>query len=85
VEYALAAQPLGKQLKLADARGARVAVVVGPDDRARGEVVLKDLREKGQRPVPASQLQAAIAAVLGSGGEPQRHTERQEHGDPVGP
>jgi histidyl-tRNA synthetase len=85
VEYALAAQPLGKQLKLADARGARVAVVVGPDDRARGEVVLKDLREKGQRPVPASQVQAAIAAVLRSGGERQGHTERQEHGDPVGP
>jgi histidyl-tRNA synthetase len=85
VEYALAAQPLSKQLKLADARGARVAVVVGPDDRARGEVVLKDLREKGQRPVPASQLQAAIAAVLGPGGEPRRRTESQEHGDPLGP
>ncbi len=85
VEYALAAQPLGKQLKLADARGARLAVVVGPDDRARGEVVLKDLRQKGQRPVPASQIQAAIVSMLGAGGEPHRHTERQEHGDPVGP
>src|SRR6185295_5536899 len=37
VEYGLTDQPLGKQLKLADARGARLVVVVGPDDRARGE------------------------------------------------
>ena len=43
VEYALAPQAVGKQLKLADAREARVAVVVGPDDRARGEVMVKDL------------------------------------------
>jgi len=36
VEYALAPQAVGKQLKLADSRGARVAIVIGPDDRARG-------------------------------------------------
>jgi histidyl-tRNA synthetase len=36
VEYALAPQAVGKQLKLADGRGARLAIVVGPDDRARG-------------------------------------------------
>ena len=47
VEYALAPQAVGKQLKLADTRGARVAVVIGPDDRARGEVMLKDLRGEG--------------------------------------
>jgi histidyl-tRNA synthetase len=80
VEYALAAQPVGKQLKLADARGARVAVVVGPDDRERGEVMLKDLWEKGQRAVPASALLEEIRAVLGAGGEPRRHdvSERTE-------
>jgi histidyl-tRNA synthetase len=51
VEYALAAQPVGKQLRLADARNARAAVVIGPDDRARGEVVVKDLRDKKQHAV----------------------------------
>jgi histidyl-tRNA synthetase len=50
-EYALGAQALGKQLKLADARHARFAVVIGPDDRARGEVMLKDLEGKGQEAV----------------------------------
>ena len=50
-EYALGAQAVGKQLKLADARNARFAVVIGPDDRARGEVMLKDLRGKAQESV----------------------------------
>ncbi len=43
---------LGKQLKLAGARGARLAVVIGPDDRERGEVQLKDLDAKTQLAVP---------------------------------
>ncbi len=64
VEYALGAQALGKQLKLADARGARAAVVVGPDDRARGEVALKDLQRQTQRGVPRSALAGALAALL---------------------
>ena len=50
-EYALGAQAVGKQLKLADARKARFAVVIGPDDRARGEVMVKDLGGKGQEAV----------------------------------
>ncbi len=50
-EYALAAQAVGKQLKLADARKARIAVLIGPDDRARNEVQLKDLTAKEQRSV----------------------------------
>jgi histidyl-tRNA synthetase len=51
VEYGLGAQAVGKQLKLADARNARLAVVIGPDDRARGEVMVKDLRAKSQEAV----------------------------------
>ena len=51
-EYALGAQAVGKQLKLADARNARFAVVIGPDDRARGEVILKNLAGKSQVSIP---------------------------------
>src|SRR6266481_8648882 len=47
-EYALGPQAVGRQLKLADARNARLAVVIGPDDRARGEVMVKDLAGKSQ-------------------------------------
>ena len=72
VEYALGSQPLGKQLKLADARGARIAVVIGPDDRARGEVMLKDLEVKAQRPVRREAAAAEIRSALTGGGERTR-------------
>ena len=65
VEYALSPQAVGKQLKLADARRARVAVVIGPDDRARGEVMVKDLGGKTQRSIAREQVAAAIAGVIG--------------------
>jgi histidyl-tRNA synthetase len=62
-EFALAVQAVGKQLKQADARGARVAVLIGPDDRARNEVQLKDLAAKTQRSVSRDD---AVAALLAS-------------------
>jgi histidyl-tRNA synthetase len=68
VEYALAPQAVGKQLKLADARSARLAVVVGPDDRARGEVMVKDLREKIQESVARGAVRERLASTLVSGG-----------------
>ena len=64
VEYALSPQAVGKQLKLADARNARAAIVIGPDDRARGEVMLKDLRGKGQTGVPRGSVREALGKLL---------------------
>jgi histidyl-tRNA synthetase len=52
VEYALSPQAVGKQLKLADARHARLAAVLGPDERARGDIALKDLQSGSQEMVP---------------------------------
>ncbi len=68
VEYPLGTPVagLGKQLKLADARGARLAIVIGPDDRARGEVQLKDLAAKTQAAVPLGDLVARCRAILTS-------------------
>jgi histidyl-tRNA synthetase len=51
VEYGLGPQALGKQLKLADARQARFALVLGPEEQARGEVLLRDLRSGTQEAV----------------------------------
>jgi histidyl-tRNA synthetase len=67
VEYALSASNMRKQLELADARRARYAVVVGPDERARGEVVLRDLRAKSQRTVARDSVVAEIAGLAGQG------------------
>lgn len=64
VEYALSPQAVGKQLKLADARKAKLAVVVGPDEWARGEVMMKDLRSGSQESVPANSLVNAIKARM---------------------
>jgi len=63
-EYALGSQALGKQLKQADARGARCAVVIGPDDRARGEVQIKDLASHRQLAAKRSDAVGAVAALL---------------------
>lgn len=67
VEYPLAHAGIGKQLKLADARAARFAVVVGPDDRARDEVMVKDLASGVQRAVGLDTLGGYLAAALGLG------------------
>jgi histidyl-tRNA synthetase len=64
VEYALAPQAVGKQLKLADARNARLAVVIGPDDRARGEVMVKDLTTQSQRSVTRDALRAHVMEIV---------------------
>lgn len=65
VEYSLAPGAVGKQLKLADARNARLAVVIGPDDRAKGEVQVKDLKEKAQTAVPIANLVATVKRIIG--------------------
>ncbi len=64
VEYPLGDSALGKQLKLADARKARFAVVVGPDDRARGEVMVRDLGSGRQEAVPVARLTETLLAWL---------------------
>ncbi len=63
-EYALSAQPVGKQLKLADSRGARLAIVIGPDDRARGEVMVKDLAGKSQTSMAREAVVGRVAEVV---------------------
>jgi histidyl-tRNA synthetase len=64
VEYALSPQAVGKQLKLADARHARLAAVIGPDERARGELIVKDLRSGTQEAVPYSTAADTIRARM---------------------
>jgi histidyl-tRNA synthetase len=64
VEYALSPQAVGKQLKLADARQARLAAVIGPDERIRGELVVKDLRSGTQEAVPFSSAADNIRARM---------------------
>ena len=66
VEYALAELTLAKQLQLANARNARWAVLVGPDERARGEVILRDLKGKTQSAVRKDQIVVHLSSVRGA-------------------
>jgi histidyl-tRNA synthetase len=56
------------QMKKADASGAAYAVIIGPDEFAKNEAQLKDLRGTGeQRAVPLEGvLEAVIDALVGS-------------------
>ncbi|MGZ8399126.1 MAG: histidine--tRNA ligase [Gemmatimonadales bacterium] len=64
VEYALSPQAVGKQLKLADSRNARLAVVVGPDERKRDQIMVKDLRSGSQESISLQSIVNAIKARI---------------------
>jgi histidyl-tRNA synthetase len=53
-------EKLGKQLRYADRKGIRFALVLGPEELARGEVVVKDLRSGEQRTVARSGVVTAL-------------------------
>ena len=56
VEYAFRHQSVGKQLKAAAAAGARKAVILGPDERAQGEVVVRELAGGEEVRIPLERL-----------------------------
>jgi histidyl-tRNA synthetase len=56
VEYGLRQSGVRKQLELAAARGAARAVIIGPDERAQGVAVVRDLRTSTEAKVPIQQL-----------------------------
>ncbi len=55
---------LGKQLKEADRSGLRYALVLGPDEAARGEVVIRDMQEGEQRSVARGAIVEALRQQL---------------------
>jgi histidyl-tRNA synthetase len=58
------ADKLGKQFKYASALGVPLVVVIGDDERARGEVSLKDMKTGGQRTVKRDLAGASIGEAL---------------------
>jgi len=56
VEYGLRHSGVRKQLELASSRGAARAVIVGPEERAAGLAVVRDLRTSTEAKVPIRQL-----------------------------
>ena len=56
VEYGLKPKAVRNQIELAAARGAARAVIVGPDERAAGVVVVKDLSSGSEAKVPLTAI-----------------------------
>ena len=56
------------QMKKADASGAAYAVIIGPDELAKNEAQLKDLRASGEQTAVALDgvVEAVINAILGA-------------------
>jgi len=61
----LTADKLQKQFKQADRSGARLVLVLGPDEMAGKTVSVKDLRSGEQRSVPRAELAAELKRSLG--------------------
>jgi histidyl-tRNA synthetase len=58
------ADKLGKQFKYAASRGVPFVAIVGDDERARGEVAIKELRSGEQTSVPRAQAATFLTARL---------------------
>lgn len=52
------------QLKIADRNGARFALIVGSDELARGEAVLRDLESRADRRLPLRGAKDVVAALV---------------------
>jgi histidyl-tRNA synthetase len=65
VEVYPEAKKVGPQLKYAESRGFRVALIAGPDEFARGEWKVKDLAQRTETAVPEAGVADAVRAVLG--------------------
>ena len=67
VEYPLKEVAFGKQFKLAADSGAKLALIYGGDELARGVVKLRDLTERSEREVPRAQVVAAVREFFAGG------------------
>jgi len=60
---------VGKQFKYASTRGVPFVAVAGPDERARGEVSLKDMRSGEQQTVQSGAAAATLKKLLEGNGD----------------
>ncbi len=58
------ADKLGKQFRHADRIGARIALVLGPDEIATGNVAIKDLTSREQQSVDRKEIVKVILGLL---------------------
>lgn len=64
VDYPLKPLAFGKQFKAALESGAKLALIYGSNELARGVVKLRDLRERTENDVPRDQVLVAVRSAL---------------------
>jgi len=64
VEYSLKPLAFGKQFRAATDAGARLALIFGGEEVARGVVKLRDLNERSEREVPLANAIESVRAAL---------------------
>ncbi|GMR11804.1 MAG: histidine--tRNA ligase [Anaerolineae bacterium] len=64
VEWYPVAEKLTKQLKYANRVGARVAVILGPDEIAAETVTIRDLLTREQQSIPRREAAAIVSRIL---------------------
>lgn len=64
VEYPFKELAFGKQFKAATESGARLALIYGGDEIAKGVVKLRDLTQRAEREVPRTDVLAAVRDAL---------------------
>jgi histidyl-tRNA synthetase len=62
-ELAPEAGKAGKQFKYADRAGIRYVALIGGDEKAKGVVTVKDLRQNAERQLPRAQVVAELASA----------------------
>jgi histidyl-tRNA synthetase len=67
VEYPFKELAFGKQFKAAAESGAKVALIYGGDELAKGVVKLRDMTDRSEREVPRADVAAAVRTALGRG------------------
>jgi histidyl-tRNA synthetase len=55
---------VGQQLKYAEGRGFRVALIAGPEEFSQGNWKVKDLAARAEKALPEAEVLAAIRAIL---------------------
>jgi histidyl-tRNA synthetase len=64
-EVYLEPKKVGQQLKYAESRGFRVALIAGPDEFAGGMWKVKDLAKREEKSVPEAEVVSAVRRLLG--------------------
>jgi histidyl-tRNA synthetase len=67
VDYPMRELAFGKQFKAAADSGARIALIYGAEELAKGVVKMRDLGDRTERDFPASEVEAAVRGFFGGG------------------